>query len=832
MIKPRRLIALLWLLALPACLGAWQDADPRAAVRALVDAGKLDEAIATARAAGPELTSLLGETLVQRGRLAAADSALRDAVARQAPGWRSAEVTLAELAERRGDHADATRRAQTLTSAYERSTSGWTSADRVAAGRAYLLQTRGNAGAVRSALAAFDAAFAADASNFDARLRAGELFLDKYNAPDAKTSFEEVLRKSPNDARALLGLSRVASFSGEGPATPLLRRSLAANPSLVPAHLALARLHLSAEAYDSATTAVRAALAVDSSSIGAWSLLGAIAWLQGEQSLFAQARDAVRRLNPRPAEFYAELAEAAVGHRRYADGVSLAREALTLDSTSLRALGLLGTNELRAGQIEQGRARLERAFAIDPFNLWHKNTLDLLDQLKTFTTIETPRFRIIAPPEESALLTTYLVPLLDEAYDSLAARYRYKPQGPIRIELYKRHADFSVRTMGIPGLGALGVSFGNLLAMDAPSARERGEFNWGSTAWHELTHVFTLGSSDHRVPRWLSEGLSVLEERRARAGWGAGPTAEFIAAYGSGRLRPVSSLNDGFVRPRYSGEVQLSYYEASLVGEMIEKEFGPKAIVDMLAAYKDGLASPAVFARVLKLTPAQLDAKFDAYVRTRFASPLRAITASDSGKVLGGEFVMSMRRGAEFLSRKQSDSARTALERAEALFPDYAGPSAPAQHLAGLAMERGDYKEALAQIARVTSRSETAWDANMIEVQLREKLGDTIGTRAPLERLLWISPYDVELHGKLAELATRAGDHRTALRERRAIVALNPPDPIDARYQLARALAASGDVASARRELLAVLEQAPSFEKGQALLLELRAAQQKAGGTP
>ena len=71
----------------------------------------------------------------------------------------------------------------------------------------------------------------------------------------------------------------------------------------------------------------------------------------------------------------------------------------------------------------------------------------------------------------------------------------------------------------------------------------------------------------------------MLEERRARAGWGAGPTAEFIAAYGGGRLRPVSQLNDGFVRPRFGGEVILSYYEASLVCEMIEKEFGQKALV-------------------------------------------------------------------------------------------------------------------------------------------------------------------------------------------------------------------------------------------------------------
>ena len=828
MMRPRRLLSLLALALLPACLDAQQQADPRAAIRALVDAGKLDEAIAAARAGGPELAALLGETLVLRGRLAAADSALQDAVSRQAPGWRSAAVTLAELAERRGDHADATRRASALTSAYERGSSGWTSTDRVVAGRAYLLQARGNAGAVRSALAAFDAAYDVDPTNLDARLRAGELFLEKYNGPDAKSSFEEVLRKSPNDARALLGLSRVATFSGEGPASALLRRSLSANPSLVPAHLALARVHLSAEAYDSASNAIRAALAVDSSSMGAWSLFGAVAWLQGDQARFAQARDAARRLNPRPAEFYAELAEAAVSHRRYSDGISLAREALTLDSTSLRALGLLGTNELRAGQIEQGRARLERAFAIDPFNLWHKNTLDLLDQLKTFKTTETGRFRIIAPPEESEILAVYLVPLLDEAYDSLSKRYRYRPDGPIRVEVYRRHADFSVRTMGIPGLGALGVSFGNLLALDAPSARQRGEFNFGSTAWHELTHAFTLGMSGHRVPRWLSEGLSVLEERRARAGWGAGPTAEFIAAYGSKRLRPVSQLNDGFVRPRFGGEVQLSYYQASLVCEMIEKEFGQKAIVDMLLAYKDGLTTPAVFQRVLKLTPEQMDEKFDEFVRARFASPLRTITASDSGTVVGGEFVAAMRRGAEYMSRKQADSARSALERAQSLFPDYAGPSSPAQYLASLAADRGDLKEALAQITRVTTRSETAWEANSLEVSLREKLGDTLGTRAPIERLISISPYDVDLHAKLAELATRAGDHRTALRERRAILALNPPDPIEARYELARALAASGDVGGARRELLAVLEQAPSFEKGQALLLELRAAQQKA----
>jgi thioredoxin-like negative regulator of GroEL len=54
------------------------------------------------------------------------------------------------------------------------------------------------------------------------------------------------------------------------------------------------------------------------------------------------------------------------------------------------------------------------------------------------------------------------------------------------------------------------------------------------------------------------------------------------------------------------------------------------------------------------------------------------------------------------------------------------------------------------------------------------------------------------------------------------VLALDPPDPLDARYQLASAMADAGDIPAARRELLAVLEQTPGFEKAQTLLLELR----------
>jgi tetratricopeptide (TPR) repeat protein len=816
--------SLILVAALLAC--AWRKSDdPRSEVRALVDAGKLDQAERLARSGGAPLSAVLGEVLVIRGKLAEADSVLRVALTADAIGRRSAEATLAELAYRRGDRTEAFRRAVALTVAYEQGADRWSADDRIAAGRAYVLQSARNAPAVRQALAAFDNALVADPNNIEARLRTGELFLDKYNAPDAKISFEDALKKSPEHARALLGLARVADFEGKPEQVTLLKRSLAANPALVGAQLMLGKSHLEAEAYDSATAAARRALAVDSSSLAAWSLDAAAAYLTGDSSEYRRALAAARKLNPSPSDFFAELAEAASRQRRYADGVRLAREALALDSSSVRALGLVGTNELRAGRMDEGRAVLERAFAIDPFNLWHKNTLDLLDQVKTFRTIDRGRFRVVAPPEEAELLTMYLVPLMDEAFDSLSKRYRYTPPSQVRFEIYRRHADFSVRTVGLAGLGALGVSFGPVLALDAPSARTRGEFNWGSTAWHELAHTFTLGLSNNRAPRWLSEGLSVLEERRARPGWGADANVEFLAAYQGGKLRPVSQLNDGFVRPRAPNEVIHSYYLASLVCQMIEEEHGVGALVEMLTSYRDGMETPAVFAKVLKLTPAQIDAKFDTWFRAKFAVPLRAVLAENAEGEPGGAFVATMRTAVAYMTSGQADSARAALLRAQALFPDYAGGGSPSQYLAKLARDRGDLRDALAQVSRLTARSETAWDANLLEVELREQLGDTAGTRAPLERLIWISPYEIGIHAKLAELAAKRGDHARSILERRAILALDPPDALDARYQLARALKDGGDTAGARRELLDVLERAPSFEKAQALLLDLRSSQ-------
>jgi hypothetical protein len=196
----------------------------------------------------------------------------------------------------------------------------------------------------------------------------------------------------------------------------------------------------------------------------------------------------------------------------------------------------------------------------------------------------------------------------------------------VRVELFRSSADFSVRTVGLGGLGALGVSFGGVVAMDSPAARKVGEFNWGSTLWHELTHTFTLGLTGNRVPRWVSEGLSVYEERRARVGWGSDITPGLVAAYKAKRLHPVSRLNNGFVRPRYPEEVGLSYALASYVFEMMESEFGIAGIRRLLGAYREGRNTSQAFRAVAGIDGDEFDARFDRWFSQRFANELRSVT--------------------------------------------------------------------------------------------------------------------------------------------------------------------------------------------------------------
>ena len=51
--------------------------------------------------------------------------------------------------------------------------------------------------------------------------------------------------------------------------------------------------------------------------------------------------------------------------------------------------------------------------------------------------------------DEAPVLQDYGVALAHQALDTLSKRYEFTPHGPILIEMFPKHDDFAVRTLGL-----------------------------------------------------------------------------------------------------------------------------------------------------------------------------------------------------------------------------------------------------------------------------------------------------------------------------------------------------------------------------------------------
>jgi tetratricopeptide (TPR) repeat protein len=776
----------------------------------------------------------LGETLVGHGRIAAAESAFVRGIASHEPDSLMASVNLARLHFDRGERERAMREFDRFIDIYNNGAGRLTSRELTAVGIACRYLGLDNPALFKDALKSFDRAIMLDGSNIDAKIAVGDLFLEKYNSADAQAAFEEVLAANPSEPRALLGEAKRRIFDSQPGVDSLLNRVLEIDPNFVEARTVRAQLLLEIEEYALAQKEAERALAVNPSSSGALAVLAAARYVTGDTRGYEQVQQRALALNPANAGFYVAMSSAASRIRLYAVAAAFAKQGIAADPKNWEAHGLLGMNLLRLGKIAEGRSSLEASFTGDPYNVWIKNTLDLLDTFGNYDETTEGIFTTMIEKSESALFSIYLRDLAARAYSTFQQRYQYTPVPPIRIEVYKSHADFSVRTVGLAGLGALGVSFGSTLAFDSPAAKDAGPFNWGSTVWHELAHTFTLGLTDQRVPRWLSEGLSVYEEHHARPGWGSNVTVEFLDAFAAGKLVPVSRMNDGFMRPAYPEQVILSYHQASVVCDLIARDHGEKALLQMLLEYKAGRTTAEVFQKVLGMDPKAFDRKFDAYVRERYAGPLAALkdsltsgTETPAADLLAQanasprSYRIQMLAAVVLAKAEQADTAIMLLERARDLFPEYGGGDGPYAGLAQLYAAKGDAGKAADALSQYVLHNETDYASHLELARLRTESGDSAGAADALDRALYIDPYDIAMHQRLAALYHGLGDKPKTVRERRAVVALVPADEPEAYYQLALAYHEAGDDLNARATLLRSLEEAPNFVRAQELLLQI-----------
>lgn len=710
----------------------------------------------------------------------------------------------------------------------------------------------------QDALKAFDQAIEASRGRefgYPARIDLANLFLDKYDSGQARASLEPVLDQDAPSAEALLALARIERFDGQPSVRAIADQILERNPRHVDTLVLLATLETEAENGAAAVEWVDRALDVNPNHLPALTLSAGLALQDGNLLLFGQRQARVEELSPGNAAFWVELSKLAMRNRLYPQALDFAQRAVAADPLSWEGWSEVGMNQLRLGQIEDGRASLEKSFAGDPYNVWNKNTLDLLDSLVQYRTIPTRRFELILHQDEADLLAPLVAEIAERAYDSLASRYGFEPATPIRIEVYPRHEDFSVRTVGLSGLGALGVSFGPVIAMDSPAARGIGDFNWGTTLWHEIAHTFTLGLTRGRIPRWLTEGLSVYEERQGPEGWTDEPSPDFLSAYADGRLHGLTTINEGFVRPSFPNQIGLSYYQASLIAEFIEKEWGFEHIVGLLHGYRDGYDTERVFREQFGLTLQEFDDRFWSYLESRFETALpsfRSVSVSVeeegaeeedplsqspdaielpspsaegdlevAAETRPDDYRTQLAWGLELKRQERWEKADEVLSRARDLFPEYAGPGSPYHLLAEVALAREDNDAAIAHLQGLIDINEYDYDAHLQLAELYKERGAIESEADTLTRTLYIYPYRRTVHERLADLAVAADRPLDRIQALERVLALDPPSRPRVLFEIARSHEQLGDLEQARRAVLGALELAPGFPQAQDLLLDL-----------
>lgn len=683
----------------------------------------------------------------------------------------------------------------------------------------------------------FDRALKVSPGHRGSILASGELALSKKDFAVAAETFQEGLKSHPNDPDVHFGMARAIESSQPPLASHHLSETLRLNPNHVPAILHRAAQAIDAERYSDATSLLEDALKINPANPLIWAYRAVLAHLNNEPEKEAEYRE--RALTPWPEN---PVVDYQIGRKlsqkyRFAEGSEHQRTALKFDPGYQPARVQLAQDLLRLGDEEEGWKLSELALKHDAYDVQVFNLMQLRDELSKFTTLEADGFRVRMEATEAAIYGHDVLQLLKRARDTLCPKYGIELQSVITVEIFPDPNDFAVRTFGLPGAdGFLGVCFGKVITANSPASQKDTPVNWQSVLWHEFCHVVTLEKTRNRMPRWLSEGISVYEERQAGATWGQRMSPKHRKRILDRGVSSVRDMSGTFMRPDTPEDLQFAYYQSSLLVEFLIEKYGLDSMRNILGDLGAGIPIEVSIERHTSSLD-QIDHEFHDYAleMARRLAPeldweqydLSAIRDDDDPERLERwvEDHPTSIQGLTMLAdqmvmKREFDKAKKSLTKLIELYPEQTGLDSAYILLAAIHRELEETGEERQVLEQYVAHTDDAKSALLRLIDLQTAASDWAAAAASVRKLLEVNPLLPQAQRARAMTSEQLGIVEDAIQGLRAVLLMDPEDPAEAHFRLARLLNGQGD-AEAKLHVLAALEEAPRYREAQKLLLKI-----------
>ena len=677
----------------------------------------------------------------------------------------------------------------------------------------------------------FDRATRNYESRPDGFIAAAQLAIDKGDMALAAEVMQPAAKQFPDNPDVLFLLAESIASASAQEASALFQQILTINPNYVKVLQKLAERQIDAEDYVDAAETLAKIHKINPWHPTAHALQAVIHHLRNQPIEEARSRSRALAFSDASPVVDHIIGEKLSRKYRFSEGAAYQLVAMSIDPLFVPAKTQLCQDLLRLGRDEAGWQMAEAAQKQDTYSTALFNLMQLKDSLDDFQTLTSERFIIRMNRQEAIVYGGRVEALLNRAFDALSERYGYTPPEPVVVEIFDRPDDFAVRTFGIPDVaGFLGVCFGKLITANSPASQRNSPSNWESVLWHEFCHVITLQMTDNRIPRWLSEGISVYEERRTDVRWGQSMTPGFRERVKAGNVTPVSQLSSAFLHAESGEDLNFAYYESSMVVEFIVEQHGFEALVLILNDLENGfIINDALERRAGGL--AELDTAFAEYLTglaNSYAKDVEFAIETDGEHKLDLEalqqnprhYTAGLTAAAALIRAGELDSAETKLLELIKLFPEDTSANGGRKILAEVYKRQEKADQQAAVLAEHLQRSGDDLEAavELLSLQVTAKQWPQALTTGRL--VMAIDPLQPGVLRQLNVVASSTKDDNLAVDVLTGLLELEPADAARTHFLIAQILK-SQNAEQSRRHVLLSLEQAPRYRAAHKLLLDL-----------